>query len=36
MFARFAKKSFLGGLLAAVLVEVVTFVLHHALRGLMG
>ena len=36
MLTRFARKPFFGGLFVAVLVEVVTFVLRHALRGLIG
>ncbi len=36
MFTRLAKKSFFGGLLVAVLVEVITFVLHHAVRSLLS
>ena len=36
MFTRFAKKSFFGGLFAAVLVEAITFVLQHAVRSLLS
>ena len=36
MFTRLAKNPFFGGLLAAVLVEVITFVLQHAVRSLLA
>jgi len=36
MFARWAKKSFFSGLLVAILVELITFVVHHALNGLIA